>query len=62
MKTIQTYNTQAEAELAKIALAAEDIPSLVVGVGVGMEGGMGGVQLLVLDEHVERALGILREA
>ena len=56
MKSIKTYNTQVEAELARIALDAEDISAVVVGVGVGMEGGMGGVQLLVADEHVERAL------
>jgi hypothetical protein len=60
MKAIKSYNTQVEAELAKLTLDAEDIPSVVVGIGVGMEGGMGGVQLLVPDEHVERALEILQ--
>jgi putative signal transducing protein len=62
VKAIKSYNTQVEAELAKMALDAEDIPSAVVGVSVGMEGGMGGVQLLVLDEQVDRALEILGNA
>jgi hypothetical protein len=59
MKAIKSYPTRTEADLAKIALDAADVPSVVVGIGVGMEGGMGGVQLLVPDEFVEAALEVL---
>lgn len=62
MKTIKTYSTQVEAEVARIALDAAGIPSVVVGVGVGMEGGAAGVKLLVEDNHVERALKVLGDA
>jgi Putative prokaryotic signal transducing protein len=62
MKTIKTYSTRVEAEVARIALDAADVPSVVVGVGVGMEGGTGGVQLLVEDDQVERALRVLGDA
>jgi len=62
MKTIKTYSTRVEAEVARIALDAADVPSVVVGVGVGMEGGTGGVQLLVQDDQVERALSVLGDA
>ena len=56
MRAIKTYPTRVEADLAKIALDAAGVPSVVVGVGVGMEGGMAGVQLLVPDDRVEAAL------
>jgi hypothetical protein len=59
MKAIKTYPTSIEADLARIALDAAGIPSVVVGVGVGMEGGEAGVQLLVSDDHVEAALTVL---
>jgi hypothetical protein len=59
MKTIKTYSTRVEAEVARIALDAAGVHSVVVGVGAGMEGGTGGVQLLVEDESVERALKVL---
>jgi Putative prokaryotic signal transducing protein len=62
MKAIKTYATRVEADLARIALDAAGVPSVVVGVGVGMEGGMGGVQLLVPDDHVEAALKVLGDA
>jgi hypothetical protein len=62
MKTIKTYSTRVEADLARIALEAAGVPSVVVGVGVGMEGGTGGVQLLVEDDRVERALKVLGDA
>ena len=62
MKTIKTYATRVEADLAKIALDAAGVPSVVVGVGVSMEGGMAGVQLLVPDDHVEAALRVLEDA
>jgi hypothetical protein len=55
MKVIKTYSTRLEADLAKIALAAEDIPAVVVGVGSEFEGGSSGVQLLVPEESVEAA-------
>ncbi len=62
MKAIKTYPTRVEADLAKIALNAAGVPAVVVGVGVGMEGGMAGVQLLVPDDQVEAALRVLEGA
>jgi hypothetical protein len=35
------------------------VPSVVVGMAVGMEGGAEGVQLLVPDDRVEAALKVL---
>jgi hypothetical protein len=61
MKTIKSFPTQIEADLARIALEAADVPSVVVGIGVGMEGGMGGVRLLVPDDQLEAAQKILQE-
>ena len=61
MKAIKTYPSRVEADLARIALDAAGVPSVVVGVGVGMEGGMSGVQLLVPEDQVEAALEILEE-
>ncbi len=62
MKTVKTYSTRVDADLAKIALAAADVPAVVVGVGTELEGGSAGVQLLVPDECVEAALGILERS
>ena len=62
MKAIKTYPTRVEADLARIALEAAGVPSVVVGIGVGMEGGMAGVQLLVQDEYVDAALTVLKDA
>ena len=62
MKTIKTYPTRVEADLARIALEAAGVPSTVVGIGVSMEGGAAGVQLLVPDDHVEAALRVLEDA
>jgi hypothetical protein len=62
MKTIKTYSTRVEADLARIVLDAAGVPSVVVGVGAGMEGGTGGVQLLVEDDHVAPALKVLGDA
>jgi hypothetical protein len=59
MKIIKTYPTRVEADLARIELEVAGVPSVVAGVGVGMEGGTAGVQLLVEDELVERALEVL---
>ena len=61
MKAIKTYPTRVEADLAKIALDAAGVPSVVVGIGVGMEGGVAGVRLLVPDEWVEAALTVLKD-
>ncbi len=59
MKSIKSYPTRVEADLARIALEAVDIPAVVIGIGLGMEGGAEGVQLLVPDEHVKEALNVL---
>lgn len=61
MKTIKTYPSRIEADLARIALDAAEVPSVVVGIGVGMEGGMEGVQLMVADDLIEAALEILKD-
>ena len=60
MKTVKTYSTRVDAEVAKIALAAAGIPAVVVGIGTDLEGGTSGVQLLVPDESVEEALKVLK--
>lgn len=62
MKSIKSYPTRVEADLARIALEAADVPSIVIGIGVGMEGGAAGVQLLVPDDRVEDALNVLRDS
>ena len=62
MKTIKSYPTRVEADLAKIALDAAGVPSVVVGIGVDVEGGAAGVRLLVPDECVEAALGVLERS
>ena len=62
MKIIKTYPTSLEADLARIELNGAGIPSVVVGIGVGMEGGDAGVQLLVPDDRVEAALTVLGDA
>jgi Putative prokaryotic signal transducing protein len=61
MKIIRSYSMQFEADLARIALEGADIPAVVVGVGMGMEGGIGGVQLLVPEDRIEAALKVLKE-
>ena len=40
MKAVKTYSAIIDADLAKIALDAADVPSVVVGTGVAMEGGV----------------------
>ena len=62
MKTVKTYSTRIEADIAKIALDAAGIPCFVLGVGVAMEGGMEGVQLRVPNDQVESAMKVLEEA
>jgi hypothetical protein len=59
MKSIKSYPTTVEADLARMALEAAGVPSVVVGIGVGMEGGTAGVQLLVPDDRIEEALTVL---
>ena len=59
MKTIRTYPTTVEADVARIALESAGIPSRVIGVAAGMEGGLDGVQLIVSDDQVKAALAVL---
>ena len=59
MQVIRTFPTQVEADLARIRLQGAGIPGMVVGVGIGMQGGIGGVQLLVPEDRVEAALKVL---
>lgn len=61
MKVIRTYSMRLEADLARIALEGVDIPAVVMGVGVGMEGGIGGVRLLVPEDRIEAALDALKD-
>jgi hypothetical protein len=62
MKTVGTYPTRLEADLAKLALDGVGIPSVVIGIGVGMEGGAAGVQLLVPSDRLVEALKLLAGA
>jgi len=59
MKSIKSYPTTLEADIARMALEAAGVPSVVVGIGVGMEGGTAGVQLLVPNDRIEEALTVL---
>ncbi|HEX6994880.1 MAG TPA: DUF2007 domain-containing protein [Gammaproteobacteria bacterium] len=54
-----TYPTRVEADLDRIALEAEGVPCVVVGLGTVWEGGIEGVQLLVPEDQLERARRIL---
>jgi hypothetical protein len=56
MKAVKTFSTRLDADLARIALDAAGVPSVVVGTGVDLEGGAAGVQLLVPDEFIDAAL------
>ena len=62
MITVKTYATRTEAEIAKIALDAAGVPSIIIGVDVGMEGGIAGVKLQVPDDYVASATEILEHA
>ena len=55
MRVVRSFQSKLDADLAKIALEAAGVPSLVVGTGVEFEGGANGVQLLVPDEWVAAA-------
>lgn len=59
MTPIKKFSTRVEGDLARVALQAAGIDSVVVGIGVAMEGGAEGVHLLVPDEQVEAALEVL---
>ena len=59
MTPIRTFDTRVEADLARIALAAEGITATVVGLDVAFEGGANGVRLLVADDQADAALKIL---
>ena len=61
MIVIGTFQTRLDADLARIALEAADIPAVVIGVGVGMEGGALRVRLLVPDDRVEEARKVLHD-
>ena len=62
LKIIKSYPTRLEADLARLTLEAADVPAVVVGIGLGMEGGAAGVQLLVPEDRVEAALEVLGDA
>jgi len=62
VKTVKTYSTRVEADLARIALEAAGVTSVVVGVDAAFEGGAAGVQLLVPDEYVDAALKVLERS
>jgi Putative prokaryotic signal transducing protein len=62
LKTVRTYATRLDADLAKLQLDAAGIPAVVVGVGAEVEGGAAGVQLLVPEEWSESALKILEHS
>ncbi len=61
MKPIRSYSTRVEADLDRIALEAEGIACVVVGVGTAWEGGIEGVRLLVRGDDEARATRILDE-
>jgi hypothetical protein len=61
MKAIRRYSWQVDADLGRIALEGAGIPAVVVGVGVSMDGGMGGVQLLVPEDRLKEARIVLED-
>ena len=63
MKAIKTYPTRVEADLARIALDAAGMPSVVVGIGVehGRRSGRRAVARRRTD-HIEAALRVLEDA
>lgn len=61
MIVLNRYATRVEADLDRIALESAGIPSVIVGVGLTMEGGIAGVQLLVPEDQFEQAKEVLDE-
>jgi hypothetical protein len=61
VKVLKSYPTRLDADLARIALEAAGVPSVVVGTGVEFEGGAAGVQLLVPDEWFAAASAALEK-
>jgi hypothetical protein len=61
MQAIKSYPSRLEADLARIALEAEGIPAFVAGIGLALEGGPSGVQLMVPDDQVAAALAVLAD-
>ena len=59
MKTLKTYASRVEADLDRIVLEQADVPCVVVGIGVAMEGGIQGVRLLVPEDQAQRAIEVL---
>ena len=59
MISIKSYPSRVEADLARLTLEATGVPAVVVGIGLGMEGGAAGVRLLVPEDQVEAALAVL---
>ena len=62
MRAIRAYTTQLAAELARLPLEHAGIPTMIVGIDVGMVGGAAGVQLLVPEDCTEAALKLLDNA
>src|SRR5256884_2955476 len=62
MKIIKSYPTTVEADLARITLEAAGIPSIVVGISAGMEGGVAGGGLLGPGETAEAGATLLKDA
>ena len=61
---VSTYGTRVEADLDRLALAAEGIDAIIFDAEANSFFGGGGlisVRLMVLDEDFERAAQILRE-
>lgn len=61
MTPIKSYGSRLEADLARIAVEGAGIPAVVVGLGVALEGGTAGVQLLVPDDRAAAALAVLED-
>jgi hypothetical protein len=59
MRILKGFSSRLDAELARIALDAAGVLSVVVGTGVEFEGGVNGVQMLVPDEWVAVATSAL---
>ena len=62
MKVVKSYSTSVDAEVARIALDGAGIPSTLVGIEAAMEGGLAGVQVLVPDEWVDKALRVIERS